>query len=265
MVVIVLFCSAVGSLLVSQDRSLIVRKLQDGSPIGGRFPVGLRLVQPARLTQDRYTDEEEDEDEETVQDGSVAVRGARLDLRDRRSQHYGYLVSPISSQPISVDRSVGNQLISLVSRPKTTVLASAKCRAIKTSTRFVKDEADPIDGRIVRTCRGEVQVNRCEGRCSSSAEPSARSRLGLNKVSPIRRVCYLDRRQTNNSSWWPLFVDSQNCYCCNEGSFRPVQVRLDECYLVTQSGTLESQPGGFMDLSINEPDECGCRRCDGAP
>lgn len=96
-----------------------------------------------------------------------------------------YLMSPISNQLLDADPSDegANQLFS--SRYKPDRLAAgdlSSCRSLRTSVQIDKDEVDPASGRILRTCRGSAQVNRCEGRCSSLVEPSAKSSGGLKKV-----------------------------------------------------------------------------------
>lgn len=74
----------------------------------------------------------------------------------------------------------------------------------------------------------------------------------------------------------------KECACCNEGAFRRVQVRLNDCRQ-TPAGSrkillaaeedqadlayyrkVSEQPTelGFMDVEVEEPIECKCRRCD---
>lgn len=58
----------------------------------------------------------------------------------------------------------------------------------------------------------------------------------------------------------------KNCACCNEGSFKRVQVRLDECFAVDSGDQTQPPvrlpPASFMDLEVEEPSECKCRPCD---
>jgi len=94
--------------------------------------------------------------------------------------------------------------------------------------------------QISRICRGSVELNRCDGACRSSTQPSVKSRNGFKK----------------------------DCYCCSEGSFRRIDVRLDDCFLPSENNkkiTPEDNEGkwmSFMDIEVEEPVECQCRRCE---
>lgn len=61
--------------------------------------------------------------------------------------------------------------------------SSGGCRTLRSSIELERDELDKTSGRVLRTCRGLVQLNRCEGSCPSSVQPSIKSRSGFKKVS----------------------------------------------------------------------------------
>lgn len=113
-----------------------------------------------------------------------------------------------------------------------------ECHTIRTSTQLTKDELDPATNLPLRSCKGLVQVNRCEGSCGSSVQPAIKSASGFKKF----------------------------CFCCNEGSFRKVLVRLPECYSALDNRRISADidfARSFMDIEVEEPIECKCRTCDG--
>lgn len=60
----------------------------------------------------------------------------------------------------------------------------AMCRTIRTPLEITKDDVDKSNNdRVLRTCKGTVQINRCEGACVSLVQPSVKSRSGFRKVS----------------------------------------------------------------------------------
>lgn len=63
-----------------------------------------------------------------------------------------------------------------------------QCRMARASVELTRDEVDKISGKLLRNCRGWVQLNRCEGSCGSSSEPSIRSLTGFRKVSCPRQT-----------------------------------------------------------------------------
>lgn len=96
--------------------------------------------------------------------------------------------------------------------------------------------------QLIRNCRGLVQLNRCDGFCISNVQPSVKTRGGFKR----------------------------ECSCCNEGSFKRVTVRLNECFLPSENNKrINSDDNGlapnrmsFMDIEVEEPIDCRCRQCD---
>lgn len=66
------------------------------------------------------------------------------------------------------------------------------CRTMRSPLELNRDEVEPASGQLLRTCRGLVSVNRCEGACKSTVEPSVRARSGFKQVSS--GVCLKERR-----------------------------------------------------------------------
>lgn len=60
---------------------------------------------------------------------------------------------------------------------------SALCRTIRAPVEITKDDVDKLDNHVLRTCKGIVHINRCEGACVSLVQPSVKSRTGFRKVS----------------------------------------------------------------------------------
>ncbi|RVE54038.1 hypothetical protein evm_001441 [Chilo suppressalis] len=70
-----------------------------------------------------------------------------------------------------------------------------------TEIHVTKDEFDDM-GRLIRSCSGEVSVNKCEGMCSSQVQPSVSTATGFLK----------------------------ECFCCRENFLRERLVTLTHCY-----------------------------------
>lgn len=109
-----------------------------------------------------------------------------------------YMMSPMSDQILQINRQWkgddrefdANLIDDLIDRYKSSKLSgsqsrdwSSNCRTLRTSIELTKDETDKSSGRLIRTCKGLVQLNRCEGTCRSSLEPSIKSLSGFRKVS----------------------------------------------------------------------------------
>lgn len=87
-------------------------------------------------------------------------------------------------------------------------------------------------GRLVRSCSGEVSVNKCEGMCNSRVHPSVATQTGFIK----------------------------ECFCCRENYLRERLVTLTHCY--TPDGVrLEDEDNALMEVRLREPDECKCYKC----
>ena len=60
------------------------------------------------------------------------------------------------------------------------------CQTLRSSVELVREEFDASGGaNPVRQCKGLVQLNRCDGSCLSSAEPSVKAPNGVRKVSRL--------------------------------------------------------------------------------
>lgn len=167
---------------------------QDEAEEAGKSQVGLRLVRPdwRRATFDREPSEPD------LAASSSLSRSAR-----GKPATFAYAMSPISNQLLGVDRSADDANTIWASRYKPAKIAYGElssCVPIKTGVQFDKDEVDLESGRVRRTCRGTAQVNRCEGRCASIVEPSAKSPRGLKKVSRVaqERVSSVKTRLTTS-------------------------------------------------------------------
>lgn len=123
--------------------------------------------------------------------------------RDETNRQLAYLISPFSKQVLEIGQKLAtgatinpNSILEDHYRLLTTKdllkpilvepLESSKfddeCRAIRANIKLEKDDIDKVTGRTVRTCRGLVQLNRCEGLCTSTAQPSIKSPSGFIKV-----------------------------------------------------------------------------------
>lgn len=58
------------------------------------------------------------------------------------------------------------------------------CEQQVASIRITKEEYDPVNQALIRVCEGEIRVNKCDGRCQSSLQPSFNSPTGFLKVRP---------------------------------------------------------------------------------
>lgn len=148
--------------------------------------------------------------------------------------------------------------------PFDTIFSTAtQCRAIKIPIELTREDVisvepleriaeiltngnvlSKIEKQLVRTCRGVVDLNRCDGSCASNVQPSVRVRGGFKK----------------------------ECFCCNEGSFKRTSVRLEECFLPLENNKRimpnDNRFGAkwmsFMDIEVEEPIDCKCRQCENA-
>lgn len=59
------------------------------------------------------------------------------------------------------------------------------CEAQITLIRITKEEYDPVNQALMRVCEGEIRVNKCEGKCQSSLQPSFNSPTGFLKVNQL--------------------------------------------------------------------------------
>lgn len=139
-----------------------------------------------------------------VHDKILNLSEVREDLMlDKRggeeSKKLLYILSPISDQVIDVavnpnqpfEDNFYTKLVYPGKHPPGVDEHYDECRTIRSSIELSR-EADEIrvnrltegaGGLRKRTCRALVQLNRCEGWCSSSLEPSVKSEIGFKKVS----------------------------------------------------------------------------------
>lgn len=126
--------------------------------------------------------------------------------RAMRRQSSNYIVSPLSGQIIEVGEDLQDVLAELSSdykskSPLSTITPKVvdsddsgylnnDCSAIRSRVQLAKDEYDKISGKLMRSCRGLVEVNRCEGSCSSTVQPSIKSPTGFRKVSEEFNLFY---------------------------------------------------------------------------
>ncbi|KAF9823264.1 hypothetical protein SFRURICE_000157 [Spodoptera frugiperda] len=108
--------------------------------------------------------------------------------------------------------------------------AEEACETIPTEIHVTKEEYDDM-GRLVRSCSGEVSVNKCEGMCSSQVRPSISAQTGFSK----------------------------DCFCCRENYLRERLVTLTHCY--DPDGVRLEDEDSIMEVRLREPDDCKCYKC----
>merc|ERR1711892_1132977 len=84
---------------------------------------------------------------------------------------------------------------------------------------------------VVRTCEQDIDLNKCEGSCVSSTQPSALDRSGFKK----------------------------DCKCCRESAYKERTLTLQNCY--DQDGHKLDGTLGSMQVTLREPDGCQCFGC----
>jgi hypothetical protein len=104
------------------------------------------------------------------------------------------------------------------------------CETLPSEIHITKDEYDR-SSLLVRTCEESVAVNKCEGACASSIQPSALNPRGFKK----------------------------ECHCCRETSYRQRQITLTNCF--TSDGIRLTGSKGSMIVTVNEPVDCKCHEC----
>ncbi|XP_047990084.1 partner of bursicon [Leguminivora glycinivorella] len=112
-----------------------------------------------------------------------------------------------------------------------TCSADENCETSLSEILVTKEEYDEM-GRLVRSCNGEVTVNKCEGMCSSQVHPSIATITGFLK----------------------------ECHCCRENYLRERIVTLSHCYNA-DGVRLEDPKHAVMEVRLQEPDECQCFKC----
>ncbi|CAK1585515.1 unnamed protein product [Parnassius mnemosyne] len=111
------------------------------------------------------------------------------------------------------------------------VKADENCESFPIEIHVTKEEYDEM-GSLVRSCSGEVTVNKCEGICSSQIQPSVVTATGFLK----------------------------ECFCCKENYLRERTVTLTHCYY-PDGLRIEEEDRATMEVHLREPDECKCRKC----
>ncbi|XP_049872629.1 partner of bursicon [Pectinophora gossypiella] len=109
--------------------------------------------------------------------------------------------------------------------------AEDNCETIPTEIHVTKEEFDEM-GRLLRSCTGEVSVNKCEGMCNSQVQPSVTTSTGFLK----------------------------ECFCCRENYLRERMVTLNHCY-DPDGIRLEDEDRAIMEIRLREPAECKCYKC----
>ncbi|XP_026496207.2 partner of bursicon [Vanessa tameamea] len=112
-----------------------------------------------------------------------------------------------------------------------TCYADENCETIPTEIHVTKEEYDEM-GSLVRSCSGEVIVNKCEGICNSQVQPSVVAATGFLK----------------------------ECYCCKENYLRERLVTLTHCY-DSDGMRFEDEENAIMEIRLREPAECKCYKC----
>ncbi|KAI8421835.1 hypothetical protein MSG28_009781 [Choristoneura fumiferana] len=92
-------------------------------------------------------------------------------------------------------------------------------------------------GSLVRSCNGEVTVNKCEGMCSSQVHPSIATVTGFSKVS--------------GSKIWQM---ERSCNCCQESGEREATVDL-------YCPEAKREENRYRKIVTKAPLECMCRPC----
>ncbi|VEN52930.1 unnamed protein product, partial [Callosobruchus maculatus] len=105
------------------------------------------------------------------------------------------------------------------------------CETLPSEIHITKEEYDEL-GRLVRTCNGEIAVNKCEGSCKSQVQPSVITPTGFLK----------------------------ECYCCRESFLRERIITLTHCY-DPDGMRLTNEGNNAMDVKLREPSECKCYKC----
>lgn len=122
-----------------------------------------------------------------------------------KSRQLAYLVSPFSEQVLEISKQLSDGLINpnsiledryrllnedlskqqfvLKSSDPSIGLRDDECRTIRSTVKLEKDDIEKVTGKVVRTCKGLVQVNKCEGSCTSTVQPSIKFSSGFVKVS----------------------------------------------------------------------------------
>ncbi|XP_068617436.1 partner of bursicon [Battus philenor] len=111
------------------------------------------------------------------------------------------------------------------------IKADENCESFPTEIHVTKEEYDEI-GSLVRSCSGEVTVNKCEGICNSQIQPSVVTVTGFLK----------------------------ECFCCRENYLRERLITLTHCY-DPDGLRLEDEDHATMEVRLREPDECKCYKC----
>jgi len=105
-----------------------------------------------------------------------------------------------------------------------------KCETLPSEIHVTKEDIDKSTG-LSRTCEQTVKVNKCEGQCSSSIQPSALNSHGFQK----------------------------ECHCCRESGYQQRTITLNHCF--DGDGLKLSGAAGSMQVTVNEPVDCQCYSC----
>uniref|UniRef100_T1JIJ4 Partner of bursicon n=1 Tax=Strigamia maritima TaxID=126957 RepID=T1JIJ4_STRMM len=104
------------------------------------------------------------------------------------------------------------------------------CETLPSFIHIIKEEYDSRT-KLVRTCEGDVAVNKCEGTCTSQMQPSVTTSTGFLK----------------------------ECYCCRESYLQEREVILQRCF--NFDGETLAGDMSLMKIRLKEPAECQCYKC----
>merc|ERR1712106_496871 len=104
------------------------------------------------------------------------------------------------------------------------------CETLPSKIRLTKEEYS-VSKELMRTCEEDVELNKCEGSCVSSTQPSAMERSGFSK----------------------------DCKCCRESSYHEKTLTLNSCF--DQDGHKLDGSLATMQVTIQEPAGCQCFGC----
>lgn len=180
----------------SPEGQTLERRIVDGLAVGLRVPLDYIMDRWLRLSTGSDNLQQELYDEQM--NDTVSKYFEPEIMPSKRTvgakQHSAYFMSPISNKILEVKEDmIGEQnsldfterFKSMMNRAKGSLVSSLddECHTIRSAIQLAKDDVDKATGLLLRSCKGVVQVNRCDGSCGSSVQPSIKSLSGFRKVS----------------------------------------------------------------------------------
>ncbi|XP_053213646.1 partner of bursicon-like [Panonychus citri] len=104
------------------------------------------------------------------------------------------------------------------------------CAILPGSIHVIKEELD-VAGNLIRSCEGDFLINKCEGTCVSSLQPSVVHPSGFLK----------------------------KCNCCRESRMKSRSIQLTNCF--DPDGKKLTNEKGSMKIDMEEPESCHCLKC----